>query len=123
MKKSFVLFFGIALAFFTASCSGDSAAAADTTEDTTAAESTSAPAQAKTKNLEGASLEEMMYNRLKKGMDNRKIALSPDQEAALKQLIGEAGLTRDNVREKRKEILDEFKANILTEEQKAKVGK
>lgn len=122
MKKSFVLFFGIALAFFTASCSGDSAAA-DTTEDTTAAESTSAPAQAKTKNLEGASLEEMMYNRLKKGMDNREIALSSDQEAALKQLIGEAGLTRDNVREKRKEILDEFKANILTEEQKAKVGK
>lgn len=123
MKKSFVLFFGIVLAFFMASCSGDSTAADATEDTTTAAESTSAPAQAKTQNLEGASLEEMMYNRLKKGMDNREIALSSDQEAALKQLISEVGLTRDNVREKRKEILDELKANILTEEQRAKVGK
>ncbi|WP_282775617.1 hypothetical protein [Phaeodactylibacter xiamenensis] len=123
MKKSFVLFFAIMVSVFLVSCSGDSSTTADATKEAPTTETAAAPDKTKTAPLTDEVVKDRAYQKITNGLKNRGIKLSADQETALKQLISEIGITAENAKAKRKELVSMLRADILTEDQKAKIGK
>ena len=122
MKKLLVLVFALMVSAFLVSCSGGSSAT-DATGESPAAESTTAPAEAEAASPTGQAIEDMVYTKIKKGLDDRGITLSADQEAALKQLVSESGVTKENFKAKRKEVISKLRSDILTEDQRTKIGR
>ena len=118
MKRLFIICFVFAAGTFLASCS-DSSSSENTSEEIPAATST----EAKTTNAPEISAEDRAYEIIIKGLNKRKIVISPDQDAQLQQLIEETGITESNAKEKLKDIRSKLISDILTEEQRAKSRK
>jgi hypothetical protein len=122
MKKPLVLVFALMVSAFLVSCS-EGSSATDAKGESPASESTTAPAEAEATSATGQEIIDMAYTKIKKGLDDRSITLSADQEAALKQLINESGVTKENFKAKRKEVISKLRSDILTEDQRTKIGR
>ena len=118
MKRSFILFFMIALSTAIVSCSGNEAV--NQNESAAVEEAPAKPAQEK-KALEENAIDEIVLTKLKKAIEKRGITLSDNQLTELTALIKSSGITKNNLKEKKPELLDKIKSEILTEEQQAKV--
>ncbi|WP_421948463.1 hypothetical protein [Phaeodactylibacter xiamenensis] len=126
MKKSPALFFAFMLGLFMVSCSGGESDNNNNSETATNTEATEVPAKPNDTKIaipDEQSTEEFVLAKLKKALNKRGIELSSDQETALKQLISENGLTPENLKAKRADILQKVQAEILTAEQKASIKK
>lgn len=113
MKKSYILAFAFALGLSMVACSGG----ASDKNESTAAETVSAQSA----NSENTT--ELAFEKLMKNLTKRGISLSETQKAELMKLVESSGVNPGNMKEKRQEIVNKIKSEILTEDQKSSLSK
>ncbi|MEQ8705801.1 MAG: hypothetical protein RIC19_17875 [Phaeodactylibacter sp.] len=122
MKKCLILACTFALGFFILSCSGDTAASG-----TESAASDAATKMTEAVKEKGAamqkSIDELAFDKFQKNLKKRGIELTEAQITSLKAAIADAGLTKDNFKQKRTELVEKIKSDILTEDQKPLMSK
>jgi|AntRauTorckE5430_2_1112549.scaffolds.fasta_scaffold12958_2 hypothetical protein len=114
MKKSYILVFVFALGLSMVACSGG----ASDKNESAAAETSSSVQPVNSENVNELAFEKLMKNLTKRG-----ISLSETQKTELMKLVESSGVNPDNFKEKRQEIVNKIKSEILTEDQKSSLSK